>query len=74
MKGSGFRVQGAEKAEESREIIQDNYSFHMRIVGGLGNEKLVKYYQGLFNSHQRYYAIGLSERPGWPDQPETSTG
>ena len=37
----------------------------MRIVGGIGNEKLIKYYQGLFNSHQRYYAIGLSERPGW---------
>ncbi|MHB9096934.1 MAG: GntR family transcriptional regulator [Syntrophales bacterium] len=50
---------------ESREIIQDNYNFHMQIVSGIGNEKLIKYYQGLFNSHQRYYAIGLSERPGW---------
>ncbi len=52
-------------AVESREIIQDNYNFHMKIVGGIGNEKLVKYYQGLFNSHQRYYAIGLAEQPGW---------
>jgi DNA-binding GntR family transcriptional regulator len=50
---------------ESREIIQDNYRFHMRIISGIGNEKMIKYYQGLFNSHQRYYAIGLSERPGW---------
>ncbi len=50
---------------ESREIIQDNYSFHMRIISGIGNEKMIKYYQGLFNSHQRYYAIGLSEQPGW---------
>lgn len=49
----------------SREIIQDNYSFHMRIVSGTGNEKMIKYYQGLFNAHQRYYAIGLSERPSW---------
>ncbi len=53
------------KASESREIIQDNYNFHMKIVGGVGNEKLNKYYQGLFNSHQRYYAIGLAEQPGW---------
>jgi DNA-binding GntR family transcriptional regulator len=37
----------------------------MRIISGIGNEKMIKYYQGLFNSHQRYYAIGLSERPGW---------
>jgi DNA-binding GntR family transcriptional regulator len=50
---------------ESREIMQDNYCFHMKIVSGIGNEKLIKYYQGLFNSHQRYYAIGLSEQPGW---------
>lgn len=50
---------------ESREIIQDNYGFHMRIISGIGNEKMIKYYQGLFNSHQRYYAIGLSEQPGW---------
>jgi DNA-binding GntR family transcriptional regulator len=50
---------------QSRGIIQDNYRFHMRLVSGIGNEKLIKYYQGLFNSHQRYYAIGLSERPGW---------
>lgn len=50
---------------ESREIIQDNYSFHMKIISGIGNEKMIKYYQGLFNSHQRYYAIGLSEQPGW---------
>jgi DNA-binding GntR family transcriptional regulator len=53
------------RAVESREIIQDNYAFHMRIVSGIGNEKMIKYYQGLFNSHQRYYAIGLSEQPGW---------
>lgn len=26
---------------------------------------MIKYYQGLFNSHQRYYAIGLSKQPGW---------
>lgn len=53
------------REDRSREIIQDNYNFHMQIVSGIGNEKLIKYYQGLFNSHQRYYAIGLSERPGW---------
>ncbi|MHB8909555.1 MAG: GntR family transcriptional regulator [Syntrophales bacterium] len=53
------------REDESRGIIQDNYNFHMRIISGIGNEKLIKYYQGLFNSHQRYYAIGLSERPGW---------
>jgi DNA-binding GntR family transcriptional regulator len=50
---------------ESREIIQDNYRFHMRIISGTDNEKMIKYYQGLFNSHQRYYAIGLVERPSW---------
>ena len=50
---------------KSREIIQDNYSFHMRVVSGVGNEKMIKYYQSLFNAHQRYYAIGLSEQPGW---------
>ncbi|MFH2074611.1 MAG: GntR family transcriptional regulator [Pseudomonadota bacterium] len=50
---------------ESREIIQDNYSFHMGIISGIGNEKMIKYYQSLFNSHQRYYAIGLVERPSW---------
>lgn len=50
---------------ESREIIQDNYGFHMRIVSGTENEKMIRYYQGLFNSHQRYYAIGLVERPSW---------
>jgi DNA-binding GntR family transcriptional regulator len=51
--------------EESREIFQDNYSFHFKIVSGVGNEKMMKYYQGLFNAHQRYYAIGLATQPGW---------
>jgi DNA-binding GntR family transcriptional regulator len=51
--------------EESREIFQDNYRFHLRIVSGVGNEKMMKYYQGLFNAHQRYYAIGLLSQPGW---------
>ena len=50
---------------ESREIIQDNYSFHMGIISGTENDKMIKYYRGLFNSHQRYYAIGLVERPSW---------
>jgi DNA-binding GntR family transcriptional regulator len=51
--------------EESREIFQDNYTFHFKIVSGVGNEKMMKYYQGLFNAHQRYYAIGLATQPGW---------
>jgi DNA-binding GntR family transcriptional regulator len=55
---------------ESREILQDNFNFHFRIVSGIGNEKLMKYYQGLFNAHQRYYAIGLAIQPGW----QTSLG
>jgi len=46
-----------------RKIIQDNYSFHCGIVNGVGNEKMLRYYQGLFNSHQRYYAIGLLGQP-----------
>jgi len=52
-------------AAKSREIFQDNYDFHFGIVNGIGNEKMFKYYQGLFNSHQRYYAIGLATQPGW---------
>ena len=50
---------------EAREIVQDNYAFHVRIVSAIGNEKMTKYYEGLFSSHQRYYAIGLVEQRGW---------
>jgi DNA-binding GntR family transcriptional regulator len=50
---------------EFREIFQDNYNFHFKIVGGVENARMTKYYRGLFNSHQRYYAIGLTSPPGW---------
>lgn len=53
------------QARKTEKIREYNFQFHHKILAGIENEKLHRYYHGLFNALKRLYAIGLAARSGF---------
>ena len=48
-----------------QEVLEANLRFHHKMVEGVHNEKLLKFYEGLTNSVRRLYTISLARSTGW---------
>lgn len=55
------------REENTAGVQEANFNFHNRILAGIGNEKMYKYYQTLFNTLRRLYTIGLTGQLGPED-------
>ncbi len=50
---------------ELQDVLEANLRFHRKMVEGVYNEKLLKFYEALTNSIRRFYTISLARSTGW---------